>query len=241
MCEYVNRLERESDATDAGGPGLELRPLERELAQEETDRAGFLDSGGQGKGRSRDETRRYFRGNAPAALRSAARELLDAGDVEGVGLREVARSVGMTVSSVYRYFENKDDCLAAVAADGFRELTVALRAATGGPDAAVAVGLAYLEFALTKRALFRLMFGPLLLQKNKYPVLDLAVTEAREVIAGLGGIGNEPEARDTMLATWSLIHGLSALFIGNMLPEANVRALAQTIFAAEARHDAPST
>jgi len=239
MHEEANRLGPHVNATGAGGPGLELRPSES-VAEDETDGTGFLESAGQGRVESRGGTRRYFRGNAPAALCSAARELLESGDIERVGLREVARSVGMTVSSVYRYFESKDDWLAAVAAEGFRELTAALRAAAGGPDSEVAVGLAYVEFALTKRALFRLMFGPLLLQKDKYPALDQAVAEVREVVGGCSGIRDESEAREAMLATWGLIHGLSALFIGNVLPEANVRALTQTILAGEARRDASS-
>jgi hypothetical protein len=43
------------------------------------------------------------------------------------------------------------------------------------------VSLAYVDFALQKRGLFRLMFGPILVQRAKYPELD----EAARAVFGL--------------------------------------------------------
>ena len=49
-----------------------------------------------------------------------------------------------------------------------------MEAAATGPDPLNAIGLAYVEFALQKRGLFRLMFGPILVERAKYPGLDEA-------------------------------------------------------------------
>jgi len=171
--------------------------------------------------------KKYRHGNVPGALCRAARQILDASDIEDVGLRKVARLAGVSAAAAYRHFESWEEVLAAVAAEGFSELTAALRASADEPDPAIAVGLAYVDFALTKRGVFRLMFGPILLQKEKYPTLNNAVAEAREAVGLSGAIGNEYQP----LAAWALYHGLSALFIGNLPPEANVRALAQRILA----------
>ena len=121
--------------------------------------------------------------------------------------------------------------MASVAAGGFQELAVALQAAAKEPDPETAIGLAYVEFALTKRGLFRLMFGPLLAQKAEYPKLHAAAAAAFEIIQGAGLVGKEPEGRDDSerLAAWGLIHGLSSLFIENLIPEANLRPMAAEI------------
>ena len=173
----------------------------------------------------------YHHGNVPEALRRAARQMLDAGDTEEVGLREASRRIGISATAAYRHFAGKDDLMASVAVEGFRELTTALKAAAEQPDPAIAIGLAYVEFALSKRGLFRLMFGPLLARRKKYPALHEAATAAFAVIEGSGLIGREPQKDEdaAAMAAWGLIHGLSALFIENVLPEPQVRPLAQAI------------
>ena len=82
----------------------------------------------------------------------------------------------------YRRFSSKEDLLASVAAEGFRELSAALVAAAKGPYLLTELGLAYVEFALKERSLFRLMFGPLLFERAKYPALNEAARETFGVL-----------------------------------------------------------
>ena len=124
----------------------------------------------------------FHHGNVPEALLRAARQLLDAGDTEEVGLREVARRVGVSAAAAYKHFVDKDDLMATVATEGFRELAAELWAAADEPDPAIAVGLVYVEFARTRQGLFRLMFGPLLALGEKYPALRKAAEEAFEAV-----------------------------------------------------------
>jgi hypothetical protein len=104
--------------------------------------------------------RSYHRGNLPTALRAAARAILDEAGPDDIGLREVARRVGLSATAVHRHFTSKEDLLASVAADGFRELAAAIETGTTGSYPLGGVGLAYFNFALRKPGLFRLMFGP---------------------------------------------------------------------------------
>ncbi|HXE24683.1 MAG TPA: helix-turn-helix domain-containing protein, partial [Roseiarcus sp.] len=77
-------------------------------------------------------TRPYRHGNLPAALQAAARQILNENGQQSVGLRETARRVGVSATAAYRHFASKDDLLASVAAEGFRELAAAMERATRG-------------------------------------------------------------------------------------------------------------
>src|SRR5271165_1633824 len=118
--------------------------------------------------------RPYRHSNLPNALRAASRAILDEDGPDSVGLREAARRVGVSATAAYRHFSNKEDLLASVAAEGFKELAAAMETSAIESDTLCAVGLAYVDFALQKRGLFRLMFGPILLQRAQYPELDEA-------------------------------------------------------------------
>jgi AcrR family transcriptional regulator len=175
--------------------------------------------------------RPYRHGNLPNALRAAARAILDEAGPDAVGLRETARRVGVSATAAYRHFSSKEDLLASVAAEGFRELTAAMEAAANGPDPLIALGLAYVEFALQKKGLFRLMFGPVLVERAKYPTLNEAANAAfhlvQRVASGVEG-GRQEDSAASMRA-WGLVHGLSALFIDDLVPEARARVLAEEI------------
>jgi AcrR family transcriptional regulator len=175
--------------------------------------------------------RPYRHGNLPNAMRAAARSILDEAGPDGVGLRETARRVGVSATAAYRHFDSKEDLLASVAAEGFRELSAAMRAAVDSREPLIGLGLAYVEFALQKRGLFRLMFGPLLVERGKYPALNEAVNEALGLIQQVV-TGEERKAHDenpATLAAWGLVHGLSTLFIDGLVSESQARVMAEKI------------
>ena len=175
--------------------------------------------------------RPYRHGNLPNAMRAAARAILDEAGPDGVGLRETARRVGVSATAAYRHFDSTEDLLASVAAEGFRELAATMKAAVNDRDPLIAVGLAYVEFALQKRGLFRLMFGPLLVEREKYPTLNEAVNEAlgflQQAVSGAGGKPREDSP--ATMAAWGLVHGLSTLFIDGLVPESEARVMAEQI------------
>ena len=164
-------------------------------------------------------TRPYRHGNLPAALLAAARQILDENGLHAVGLRETARRVGVSATAAYRHFTSKEDLLASVAAEGFREL------ARGG--------LAYIEFAHQNRGLFRLMFGPVLAERAKYPALQAATASVEAVLLrGVADLDQRPLYDNlAAMAAWGLVHGLAHLVVDGFFPAARAKLHAEEILA----------
>jgi AcrR family transcriptional regulator len=98
-------------------------------------------------------------------IKAAALEQLAEGGPGGLSLRGVARAVGMTVQSLYHYFDSRDALLTALVIDGHLALAAAVReaadASRGQPHAErlFAVTNAYRRWALANRHAFLLIYG----------------------------------------------------------------------------------
>jgi AcrR family transcriptional regulator len=98
-------------------------------------------------------------------IKAAALEQLAAGGPGGLSLRGVARAVGMTVQSLYHYFDSRDELLTALVIDGHRALAAAVAdaadATRGRPQAErlFAASNAYRRWALANRPAFLLLYG----------------------------------------------------------------------------------
>jgi AcrR family transcriptional regulator len=98
-------------------------------------------------------------------IKAAALEQLAEGGPGGLSLRGVARAVGMTVQSLYHYFDSRDELLIALVIDGHRSLAAAVGEAAdatrGRPQAErlFAVTNAYRRWALANRPAFLLLYG----------------------------------------------------------------------------------
>ena len=178
-------------------------------------------------------TRPYRHGNLPAALLAAARQILDENGLQAVGLRETARRVGVSATAAYRHFTSKEDLLASVAAEGFRELAAAMESATRGANPLTRAGLAYIEFAHQNRGLFRLMFGPVLAERAKYPALQAATAGVEAVLLrGVADLDQRPlDDNHAAMAAWGLVHGLAHLIVDGFFPAARAMVQAEEILA----------
>jgi AcrR family transcriptional regulator len=177
--------------------------------------------------------RSYRHGNLPAALLAAAREILDENGLQAVGLRETARRVGVSATAAYRHFTSKEDLLASVAAEGFHELAAAMQSASRGANPLSRAGLAYIEFADQNRGLFRLMFGPVLAERTKYPTLQAATAGVEALLLrGVTDLDQRP-LNDNLaaMAAWGLVHGLSHLIVDGFFPAARAAVQAEEILA----------
>lgn len=153
--------------------------------------------------------------------------------MQAVGLRETARRVGVSATAAYRHFTNKEDLLASVAAEGFQELGAAMEGGTRGANPLMRAGLAYVQFAQEKRGLFRLMFGPVLAQRAKYPALQAAtdVVEAL-LLRRVADLDQRPlDGNPAAMGAWGLVHGLSNLVVDDFIPAARAASLAEQILA----------
>ncbi|MGH3614168.1 MAG: TetR/AcrR family transcriptional regulator [Pseudonocardia sp.] len=95
---------------------------------------------------------------------AALQQLAEAGP-GGFSLRGVARAVGMTVQSLYHYFDSRDALLAVLVTDAHHALADAVQAAAdatrGRPptERVLATTAAYRRWALTNRSAFLLLYG----------------------------------------------------------------------------------
>src|ERR1700719_2384769 len=104
----------------------------------------------------------YHHGDLSAALVRAAMELLEQDGEAALSLRAVARRAGVSPAAPYRHYADREALVSAVAAVGYRELAARLVAAhpsPSTPDQLARVATAYVQFALERPALFRMMFG----------------------------------------------------------------------------------
>ena len=160
----------------------------------------------------------YHHGDLRRALLEAALELLESNEYSTIGLREAARQAKVSPAAPYRHFRNREALLAAVAAHGFERLAVAL---SGVPDAAEgerlqAMGRAYLDFALTHRNLFRLMFNS---EISKDDHADLRAASRQAMAALQSALRSEgvASAREAAVGAWALVHGLAVLLVDDQI------------------------
>lgn len=186
----------------------------------------------------------YHHGDLKNALIAAGLELLASEGVERLTLRAVARGAGVSHTAPYRHFANKEALLAAIAEDGFAQLTADLSTALGNhlsnhlgnnvgnhqtaTTQVVAGGLAYVQFAQQNPAIFRLMFSHLVGDRSQYPTLHLAAkhsfnTLLAAVVDGQtrGEFVAGPADALTM-SLWAMVHGLATLVIDNQIPSAPI-------------------
>jgi len=173
----------------------------------------------------------YHHGHLRPALIAAARGLLEERGSEAVGLREAARRVGVSPTATYRHFRDKDDLLASVAAEGFREFSAALAQAGRVGQPLSAMGAAYVDFALARPGMFRLMFSPLIAKREAYPELREAADEAFAVLRrGVESRAPQGEGVEAAaLAAWSLVHGLVHLILDGVLPKESAQVFKSAI------------
>jgi AcrR family transcriptional regulator len=164
------------------------------------------------------EKKTYHHGDLHAALIEAGLKLLDEREADTLGLREVARAVGVSATAVYRHFPDKGALLSAMAREGLARLGKAQ--AEAGRAGFGAVGRAYVTFALENPALFRLIFAnspshsPLDWNSDDPDTMPLLRMPAvREVAAKQ----SEAEARLFALRSWALVHGLAVLLLDRQL------------------------
>jgi len=172
-----------------------------------------------------DKVRRkahYHHGELREALISATRQLVEERGAENFTLADACRVAGVTTAAPYRHFRSKQQILEEIASRGFEELQAKAKAAVaakgeGTLDAIVAMGQAYVAFAVERTALFRLMFGQEPSLKKAEPVLgtghacfahlidQVALYCKRSKIRG--------DAQEIALRLWTFVHGAASLLI----------------------------
>lgn len=145
---------------------------------------------------------------------------------DGVTMRALARELGVSPMTPYRYFKDKDEILAAVQARAFDRFAEALESPMDAPGTAEtranAVGAAYARFAFEDPEAYRLMFEIPLPKCEAYPDLDRATERARKSMTGYvkalvndGLLQGDPELIGHVF--WATMHGAVMLKLANKL------------------------
>ena len=179
---------------------------------------------------SRKRTQRgYHHGDLKNALRAAASTLIAERGVEGVSLREISQSAGVSHTAAYRHYADKQALLAELAEEGFRQLAeinrqTMLATPGGAAQQLMACGRAYVRFGVQRPHVLQLMFGQAIPDWSAHPSLQqaseaLARTLADVVSAGQAAGAMRPAPLGELtLTAWSLVHGLALLLAGRRIP-----------------------
>jgi AcrR family transcriptional regulator len=176
----------------------------------------------------------YHHGDLRSACVRAAMQLLEESGETALSLRAVARSAGVSPSAPYRHYEDREALVSAVAALGYRELAERLLAAHSSPstpEQLAVVAVAYVQFALERPALFRLMFGePCDRDHDERSAATAAVSQYLGEIVARAFPEVDSEAMAT--AIWALVHGLAFLYLDGKLDAPAPSAVAERVTAA---------
>ncbi|WP_461117971.1 TetR/AcrR family transcriptional regulator [Saccharothrix stipae] len=153
--------------------------------------------------------RPYHHGGLRRAVLDAAVEAITEHGVGGLGLRDLARRVGVSHAGPVHHFKDKAGLLTALATEGFTLLAEDLEATEAAGGDFVEVGTAYVRFAIEHRAHFEVMFRPDLYHADD-PAVTLARDRAGAVLAG--GVADRSDPSLASAAAWSIVHGFATLW-----------------------------
>ena len=164
----------------------------------------------------------YHHGELREALIRATRQLVEQRGAENFTLADACRVAGVTTAAPYRHFRGKQEILEEIASRGFGELSKRSTAALGEKgegtmEGIVAMGQAYVAFAIEETAVFRLMFGQQPSLKKAEQVLGAAHTCFSKLIDQVALYCKRNKVRgDTQqiaLRLWTFVHGAASLLI----------------------------
>ncbi|MFM9940805.1 MAG: TetR/AcrR family transcriptional regulator [Hyphomicrobiaceae bacterium] len=166
--------------------------------------------------------RRYHHGDLREALIEATRELLIEKGADGFTLSDACRRAGVSTAAPYKHFRDKSEILEEIVEGGFDDLTKRSMEAVqaNGPGTLagiVAMGHAYIAFAVAETAVFRLMFGQSSAVKraedveNKGRACFAGVIAQVELYCQRNAVPGD--AKKIALELWTFVHGASCLVI----------------------------
>lgn len=166
--------------------------------------------------------------------------LIDKRGLDALSMREVARRLKVTHAAPYHHFKDRSAIVAALVAEGLDALTARLEAAAAAHDdpkeAFEACGRAYVNFALTKPAYFRLMFRPELTGTENRAEIDAGASRSFGVLASVvarchaKGVCTALDADALALTGWATAHGLASLCLdGPLAAKDDPRAIAELV------------
>jgi len=188
-------------------------------------------------GETAQKGRPYHHGQLREALLNSAFELLAGQPARQISLREIARHAGVSHAAPYHYFPDRQQLLGALAercVSAFYEAQRRAAEEAGADPGAqlLALGGAYIDFAVQQTHAFQLIYDPEVCRPGQESVVHqanhqlLLQTAQRCVAQGL-----LPDSPPEVLAAglWSTVHGLANLILLGHLPLAVAQPALQTL------------
>lgn len=158
------------------------------------------------------------------AILNAAGELLLERGYEGFSMRRLAARIGYSATTLYLYFENKDDLLFTLLDEGYWQFGERLAQAADSTDDPLErlarIGRAYIRFGLENPVHYQLMFmrrsdylWTRMSEREHDRVDSLQVLQGAVRSALQAGVVKPAPAEVYDLSLWSMVHGVVALFI----------------------------
>jgi len=157
-------------------------------------------------------------------IKAAVRYIADSGP-DGLSFRQIAADAGVSHQAPYHHFGDRSAIFTEIAREGFQKFTEVMSSpARRDEDSNLAVRMCerYVDFALTNKGYFRVMFRSDLCQMDESPETQRAADEAFDTLLFavgeiLGSSASIDEIRVQATAMWSVAHGLATLLIDGPL------------------------
>jgi len=170
----------------------------------------------------------YERGGLRNALVQEGRKMFEENGASELSLRALARRLGVSEAAPSRHFRGKEELLAAIAVDGFKELAEQRKQISSLQLAALPKAremmLSYVRYGQTHAGLFDLMTGPRLLQEfvrgDVEEISNVSYAYFANSVFDLALESGWPKEQLHYLshAAWAMEHGTAALLLAGRIP-----------------------
>lgn len=169
----------------------------------------------------------YHHGDLRQKIINEALVWIEKEDIVSLSLRKIAKQIGVSHNAPYRHFADKESLLVEISKIGFSQLNETLELAAKSPnnhqERLEKIGVAYIQYAVSERAYYQVMFSDRQLICESHPELYGMSQAAFSVLlkaieAGqAAGVFVMQDSLQLARICWSLTHGLSMLAIDNQL------------------------
>lgn len=163
----------------------------------------------------------YHHGNLATALLDAVEALAAKFGLEAISLRACAKSVGVSPAAAFRHYADKRALLTAFASRGLETLANNMQAAReqareNGEHEYLAVGMAYVSFALDQPSKYQVIWRQELLDQTDPDYQHATARLAGHLASGFADSlpDDDPNAMSQHeLLAWASVHGVASLMI----------------------------
>jgi len=166
-----------------------------------------------------------------AQIIGAARRIAELEGWSSVTVRRLSDEISWSQPVLYAHFASREEILAAVAIEGFKEMGLALEKArkrTKSGNRVESVAAAYLQFAASSPALYEVMFSLSLSipfdDAATPPELRFAFSQLHELFQAEG-----PKSEVTTELFWASLHGIAELTRTRRFPRSRQKERVRTV------------